>query len=57
MFQFVADIHLTDIGSLYWEKPQRHAPCRILKLSVNGASTVLVVACLVIKALSETLRS
>jgi len=36
----VADIHLSDIGSLYWEKQQWHAPCRILRMSVNGASTI-----------------
>jgi len=40
MFRLVADIHFSDIGSLYWEKLQRHAPCRILRMSVNGASTI-----------------
>jgi len=40
MFWLVADIHLWDIGSLYWRRQQRHAPCRILKMSVNGASTI-----------------
>jgi len=39
MFQLVADIHLPDIRSLYWGKLQQHAPCRILRMSVNGAST------------------
>ena len=41
MFRLVADIHLSNIGSLYWQKQQRHAPCGILKLSVNGASTII----------------
>jgi len=40
MFRLVADIHLSNIGSLYWQKQQRHAPCGILKMSVNGASTI-----------------
>jgi hypothetical protein len=44
MFRLVADIYLSNIGSLYWQKQQQNAPCRILKMSVNGASTVLVVA-------------
>jgi len=41
MFRLVADIHLPYIGSLYWEKLHRHAPCRILRMSVNGASTIV----------------
>jgi len=49
MFQLVAYIHLSNIGSLYWQKQQQNAPCHFLKMSVNGASTVLVVAYLVIK--------
>jgi len=40
MFRLVADIHLWDIGSFYWQKQQRHAPCSILTMSVNGASTI-----------------
>jgi len=40
MFQLIADIHLSDIGSLYWQKQQRDAPCRILRTSVNGASRI-----------------
>jgi len=44
MFRLVAEIHLWDIGSLYWQKQQRHAPCSILKMSVNGASTIFGVA-------------
>jgi len=40
MFPLVVDIHSTDIGCLYWEKLQRHARCRILTMSVNGASTM-----------------
>jgi len=37
MFQLVGDMLLSDIGSLYWHKPQQDAPCRILKMSINGA--------------------
>jgi hypothetical protein len=51
MFQLVADIHLSIIGSVYWQKQQQLAPCRILKMSINGGSTVLVVAYLVIQSL------
>jgi len=40
MFWLVADIHLSNIGSLYWQKQQRHAPCGILKMSINGVSTI-----------------
>jgi len=40
MFRLVVDIHLTDIGCLYWEKLQWHARCRILRMSVNGACTI-----------------
>jgi hypothetical protein len=50
MFQLVADIHLGDIGSLDWPNQQRHAPCGILKMNVNGASKVLGLAYFVIKA-------
>jgi len=50
MFRLVVDIHLSDIGSLYWEKQQQHAPCGILKMSVKVASTVLGLAYFVIKA-------
>jgi len=39
MFWLVVDIHLSDIGCLYWEKLQRHARCCILRMSVNRAST------------------
>jgi len=39
MFQLVAHIHSSDIGSLYWENPQQHARCHILKMSVNGELT------------------
>jgi hypothetical protein len=38
MFPLVAHIHLSNINSLYWRKWQRHLPCHILKISVNGAS-------------------
>ena len=40
MFRLVAEIHLWDIGSVYWHKQQRHAPCGILNMSANGASTI-----------------
>jgi len=41
MFELAADIQLSDIGSLYSNKQQRHAPCHILKMSVNGESTII----------------
>jgi len=41
MFRLVADIYSSDICSLYWEKQQRDATRRILRMSVNGASTIL----------------
>ena len=44
MFPLVAVIHLSDIASLYREKLQRHAPCRILRMSVNGGSMSLSMA-------------
>jgi len=50
MFQLVSGIHLSNIGSLYWQKQQQNDLCHILKMSVNEASIVLVVASLVIKA-------
>jgi hypothetical protein len=40
IFRLVSDIHFADIGSLYWENCQRHAPCRIWRMSINGASTI-----------------
>jgi len=54
MFRLVADIHWWDIGSLWGQKQQRHAPCRILKMSVNGASTVLGLAYFVIEAMHRS---
>jgi len=51
MFQLVADIHLPDIGSLYWEKLQQHAPCRILRMSVNRVLTIVSFASWVIYVL------
>jgi hypothetical protein len=51
MFRLVSAIHLCDIGSLYWQKQQQNAPCSILKMSINRASTVLGLAYFVIKAL------
>ena len=40
MFWLVSVIQLSDIGSLYWEELQWHAPCRILRMSVNGVSMI-----------------
>ena len=48
MFWLVADIRSSDKGCLYWEKLQRHARCRILRMSVNGASTIFSLASWVI---------
>jgi hypothetical protein len=39
MFRLVADIYLSDIGRHNWEKLQRQAPCHILRMRVNEAST------------------
>jgi hypothetical protein len=47
----VVDTHLADIGGQYWRKQLQHAPSRILEMSVNEVSTVLVAAYLVINAL------
>jgi len=44
MFPFVADINLSDIGSLDWQKQQRNDPCLILKTSVNKASMIFSLA-------------
>jgi len=40
MFRLVVDIQLTDIGCCCWEKLRLHACCCILRMSVNGASTI-----------------
>jgi len=40
MFRLVVEIHLSDNGSLYWEKLQWHAPGPILRMSVNGVSMI-----------------
>ena len=56
-FRLVADIHLWDNGSLYCQKQQRHAPCCILKMRVNRASTVLAPSYMVIKASGGSSRS
>jgi hypothetical protein len=40
MFRLVAGIHFSDIGNLYWENLQRHAPCHIVTTSVNRASAI-----------------
>jgi len=42
MFRLVADINLSDIGSVYWQKQQRHAPCHILKVSVNSFTCCMI---------------
>jgi len=57
MFRLVVDIHLSDIGSLYWQKQQRHAPCGIVKMSINRVSTVLGLAYFVIKVLHGCSRA
>jgi len=44
MFQLVANIHLWDIGSLDCEKQQGHAPWSILRMSVDGMSTIFAFA-------------
>jgi hypothetical protein len=38
MFLLVADSHLTDNGSLYWQKHWWHAGCNILRKSVDTSS-------------------
>jgi len=48
MFRLVVDFHLADIVSLYWEKLKWHAPCHILRMSVNGASIMFSFASWVI---------
>jgi len=48
MFWLLAEIHLSDNGSLYLEKLQRHAPYRIMQFSINGASTIVSFASWVI---------
>jgi len=51
ILRLVAEIHLSDDGSLYLGKPQRHAPCRIVRMSVNGVSTIFSFASRVIHLL------
>jgi len=48
MFLLVTDIHFSDIGCLYWQQQQRHAPCRILRTSINTVSTIFSFASSVI---------
>jgi hypothetical protein len=45
MFLLVTDIHFSDNGCLHWLKQQRHAPCRILRMRVNGVSIMFSFAC------------
>jgi len=40
MFWLFGVTHWSDIGRLYWEKPLRHSPCRIIRVSINGVSTI-----------------
>jgi len=40
IFRLVPDIHLSDIGCHYWDKLHWHARSRILRISVNGVSTI-----------------
>jgi len=48
MFRLVAHIHLSDIGCLDWEKQLGHTRCRMLRMSVNGVSTIFSFASLII---------
>jgi hypothetical protein len=41
MFRSFGDIHLSDIGSFYWEKWQRYARWRIQSINVNGVWTIV----------------
>jgi len=41
MLRLVADINLSDIGCLYWDKPWRHACCHILSVSINTGSMII----------------
>jgi len=41
MFRFVVDIQSSNIGCLYWKEPKWHAPCRILRMSVNAGSMIV----------------
>jgi len=51
MFRLVVDIHLSDIGCPYWERLQQHAPCCILRMSINGVSSIFSFASWVIYVL------
>jgi len=51
MFRLVANIHLSNVGCLYWETLQWHARCHILRMSVKGASTIFCFASWVIYVL------
>ena len=57
IFRLVVNTHFSEVGRLYWQKQQWHAACRILKMSINEASTILVVAYLTIKALCGSWHS
>ena len=51
MFRLVVDTHLSDIGCLYWETLQQHACCHILRMGVNGVSTIFSLSSWVIYVL------
>jgi len=57
MFRLVADIHLSDIGSLDCQQPPPRAPYWILIISIQRVSTVLVLAYLVFKVSHGSSRS
>jgi len=48
MFWLIVDIHLAEIDSVHSEKLKWHAPCHILRMSINGASTMFSFATWVI---------
>jgi len=48
-WRLVADIYKRGISRIYWQKQQPHAPCPVLKIKLNGASTNFGLACLVIQ--------
>jgi len=46
--QQVKNRHIQSIGRLYFKKSKRNAPNPILKMSINGAATILGLASSVI---------
>jgi hypothetical protein len=57
MFRLVADLSYSNFGTIYWEKHQPNAPCRILTMNVNRVSTDVGVEYLVIKAMRGSSNS